>query len=580
MKTINILVAGPAGTGLDSVAHTLALSFTREGLFAHTTSEYENRIRGGHNYSCVRISSEKILSHSNNFEVLIAMDLQSIKLHINEVKKNGIILFDASLNIEDVKKEGVNFVPVPILKLAEEAGLKLTANVVAVGALFAVLQRSSDTFVTVLESIFSKKGAEVVNMNIKALQLGYDYVKNNTNFALRFAEKGDKTARFLMNGNEAISLGCIKGGLKYLAAYPMTPGSTIMTTLAKESQKYDIVVTHVEDEIAALNMAIGGGYAGVRSATATSGGGFALMGEAISLAGMTEIPVVVFIAQRPGPSTGLATKTAQGDLNMAINCGQGDFPRLVIAAGNHEDCVLLTAEALNYAEKYQLPVIFLTDKYIADSYQTCTSDIADKVKIIRSNVADQDIINNSEKSIDGRFKRYQITKEGISLRSLPGMLGGEYVCNSYEHNEYGLATEDPQEIIEMMDKRQRKMELLTKNLPKAKIYGDLEKADFVFYVWGSTTNASLEAKDVLEKEGKNIAVVQMQYLYPFDTKGITAMFKNKKIVCIEANQAGQLQQLLKNNTGIIADFSIRKYDGYPISGEWILDEVRQLNLCT
>ncbi len=582
MNSLNILVAGPAGSGLESMAHSLALSFTREGLFVHTTSEYENRIRGGHNYSYIRVSHEKLTSHSNTFDLVIAMDKRSVEEHINEVKKEGFIIFDESIKTEEIEnKNNIKLIPIPSLKLAGEAGLKLVANIVAIGAVMAILERSTDSFKTVIRTIFSRKGEEIVNINYKALDLGYEYINNNIDYRNSFKIQGDGKERFLMDGNEAIALGSIKGGLKYLAAYPMTPGSTIMTTLAKEARNYDIVVMHTEDEISAVNMAIGGGYAGVRSATSTSGGGFALMSEALSLAGMTETPVVIFLAQRPGPSTGLSTKTAQGDLRMAMHSGQGDFPRLVVAAGNHDDCVQLSAEAFNYAEKYQLPVIFLTEKYIADSYQTCEKNIADGIKVERGKIATKEDLEKAVRNEDNRFPRYSFQKDGVSPRPIPGMKDGEFLSSSYEHDEYGLVTNDTQVIVEMMEKRYKKMKELEKELPEPIVHltpGVLGTPGVVLLVWGGTIGPALEAQKTLKENGKDIAIVQMQYIHPFKSESVKKILKDKIIICIEGNQTGQFESVLREKTGIIPNYSLRKFDGEPISGEWIIEKFNELNL--
>ncbi|MBT4937475.1 2-oxoacid:acceptor oxidoreductase subunit alpha, partial [Candidatus Peregrinibacteria bacterium] len=390
VNTFNILIAGPAGTGVEAVSHSLALHFTREGLFVHTHSEYENRIRGGNNYSQVRISDAKLTAHSNSFDVMIAMNKNSITSHLNEMKEGGAIVYDGEkIKMDGIEvPENIHMISIPANSIAEEVGLKLAANIVAVGALFALIGKKDDAFFSVIESQFSKKGNEIIQINKKALEKGYKYVQENFKERVLCNLEGDGGKRTLLFGNESIALGCIKAGMKFLAAYPMTPGSTIMTALAKESRNYDIVVSHVEDEIAAVNMAIGAGATGIRAATSTSGGGFALMSEAVSFSGMTESPVVIFNAQRLGQSTGLPTRTAQADLRMAMHCGQGDFPRLVIALGDQEECVRLTVDAFNYAEKFQIPVIVLTEKYIADSYKSIEMDVCDGLKIERGEIVD------------------------------------------------------------------------------------------------------------------------------------------------------------------------------------------------
>jgi len=581
MNSINILVAGPAGSGIESITYSLALSFTRDGFYTHTTSEYQNRIRGGHNYSYVKIANEHIYCHSNQFDIIIALDKTSIFEHENQLNSKGVIIYDSNLFQEnEIKKlNKTNYLSVPLLDLANQAGLVLTANVVAVGAVLALFNYSINTFKTVLKSKFANKGEQILNINYNALQLGYNYISKLKINLIKFKIKPKKQTQALLNGNEAISIAAIKSGLKYLAAYPMTPASSIMTTLAQESEKYNIVVSHVEDEIAAINMAIGAGYTGVRAATCTSGGGFALMTEAIGMSGITEVPVVVFIAQRPGPSTGLPTLTGQGDLLMAINCGQGDFPLLVMAPGDHEECITLTAEAFNYAEKFQIPVIFLTDKYLADANKTCDLSILEDIKIDRGLLVDQQFLNEHlKKQKSCFFPRYKNTKTGISKRSIPGQPGGEHTATTYEHDVYGQSAEEDVDIKNMMKKRQQKEKNLTEVLPDPVFYPPLKyqssSIQITFFIWGSTKGAALEAQKILATQLIQVSIVQMQYLHPFKTESVYKYLKKaKKIICIEGNESGQLESLLLKNTNIVPDFSLRWYHGKPLTGEWIAEQV-------
>jgi 2-oxoglutarate ferredoxin oxidoreductase subunit alpha len=564
---IHILAGGPAGTGIESVSHSLALAFTREGLYAITSSEYQNIIRGGHSFASVHVSNKEVLSHQLHYDVLIAMDKNSITEHIAEIDEGGAVIYDGEkIKTEDIEiPKGVEMISVPLNRLAKEAGLSLAANVVAVGATFALLDRDFEKMKTVLQTIFDRKGEEVVRINHAALAAGYDFVQKNTSHRIPTQHiAGDQKKRFLMSGNDAICLGAIRAGIKFLAAYPMTPGSTIMTTLAKESRHYDIVVLHAEDEIAAVNMAIGAGHSGIRAATSTSGGGFALMSEATSLAGQIEAPVVIFNAQRPGPSTGLPTRTGQGDLRMAMHCGQGDFPRLVLAAGDHEDCVQLTAQAFNLAEKYQIPVIFLTEKYIADQYRTCEYNIDEGIEIDRGKLAKDEALGDD-------FQRYKDMPDGVSPRSVPGMQGGRYTSTSYEHDERGKPVEEVPEVSVMMEKRWKKMHSLEQELPPPKVFG---KSENKVMVWGGTKNPALEAQQILTEKGIEIEIIQMQYIHPFKTEAAKETLNNRKnLIMIEGNQSGQLESVLAEHTGIRPDYSIRNYYGRPMTGEWIAEEI-------
>ncbi len=568
LDQINIVVGGPAGAGIESVAHSLALAFTREGLHAITSSEYENVIRGGHSFASVHAAEKPVQSHQLHYDLLIAMDKNSILLHKDEVDVGGAIIYDnEKIKVDDIEfPEGVVIAQVPLARLAKEAGLALAANVVAVGAALAILDWKQDAMQSVLETIFQRKGEEVVEINHKALAAGFTHVKENITHRIDKKLQGDETKRFLMSGNEAITLGCIRAGIKFLAAYPMTPGSTIMTTLAKEARNYDVVVIHAEDEIAAVNMAIGAGYAGIRAATSTSGGGMALMSEAMSLAGQMEVPVVIFNAQRPGPSTGLPTRTGQADLRMAMHSGQGDFPRLVVAVGDHEECVHLTAEAFNYAEKYQIPVILLTEKYLADQHRSCEFDIADNIAINRGKRIDH--VNDPE-----NFKRFADSPDGVSVRSVPGVKGGEHTATSYEHTEYGKAEEEVPGVALMMEKRWRKVESLTEALPPPKTYGE---GDDIVVIWGATKNPALGAQQILHDKGFDIKILQLQYIHPFKTEAVLEKIAQRRsLIFIEGNQSGQLEGIFAENTGIRPDHSIRDYYGRPMTAEWIAEEIEK-----
>ena len=567
MKQLNFIVGGPAGSGIDSVGHSVALAWHREGLQVMTAAEYQNKIRGGHSFVGVHIAEKEVLSHQLHYDLMIAMDQQSIEEHHQEIDDGGCIIFDSDkVKIEQLTKLNIspkiNLISIPLVKLAKEAGLLLAANVVAIGAMYALLGRSKQQMEQVLKTIFERKGEEIVNINLRALQAGFDFTKQKYGQKLAFTIQGDGKKRALIHGNEAICLGAIRAGCKLLAAYPMTPGSTILTVLAKESRNYDIVVTHVEDEIAAAMMAIGSNQAGVRAATATSGGGFALMAESVSLCGQTEIPMVYFNAQRPGPSTGLPTRSGQADLRMAMHCGQGDFPRIVVAAGSHKDCVELAAEAFNLAEEWQVPVIFLTEKYLTDQYRSCDLAIADKITIRRGKIWDG----------KGEFKRFAETEDGVSPRAFVGMTGGEHTATSYEHGEDGNPVEEIKPAQAMMDKRWRKFKSIEQALPDPIRYS---KSKTKLVVWGGTLNPALAAQAILKSKNIELEIVQMQYILPFKTEVVRAILKDSTYLIAEGNQSGQLASVIAEYTGLKPDYQILQYHGRPMTGEGISEEVEK-----
>lgn len=560
MKTLDVCIGGPAGAGIDILANTIALAFTREGLHTLTNGEYQNRIRGGHNLATIHIDEKELLSHTDVFDIVLAIDKASVAEDESKLRENGVMLYDS----DTIKEPPTKGLGVPVTTFVKEIGFPMAKNIILLGALYALIERDINTPLQIIEDFFTRKGKEVVELNQKALQMGYEYGKEHFTTKIPFVAEGDGVDRYLMGGNEAAILGSIKAGIKFFAAYPMTPSSTLLTTLASESQNYDVVVMHVEDEIAAVNMAIGAGYAGVRAATSTSGGGFSLMVEALGLAGQMETPVVIFNAQRPGPSTGLPTKTAQGDLRMVVNAGQGDVPKIVIGLSDHEDAVQLSAEAFNLAEKFQLPVVVLTEKYLGDANKSCPLDIAEfGYKVERGKVA-KDFTD---------FQRYLDTKDGVSPRSVLGTEGGEYTATSYEHDEFGQGMEDVPTVVKMMEKRTRKMESVKEYIPAPKIEGE---GDIVICTFGATKNPMRKALQMLKEKGISVAHLHLSYLHPFKTEAIAELIRGKKVIFVEGNQTGQLESLYTEHIPFVPHASLKKYDGEPFSADWIVEHLTPL----
>jgi len=376
VNNLNWKIGGEAGYGILSAGEIFAYACAHGGLETFAYLEYPSLIRGGHNTYQVLVREDNVQSHSSQVDLLVALNKETIDRHLTEVVKDGALVYDS--NEKDLRdyvcsRADAGCLGVPLEDLTKQAGgEKVMRNMVAVGVSFGLVKYPYDFIVELIDQVFSKKGAKMVQLNQAAAKAGYDYAQ--TNFAEKFdyqlKVKLNKDQRMLINGNEAIALGAIKAGLKFYAAYPMTPATSILHYLVAQERDYKLVVKQTEDEIAAMNMVVGASFAGVRSMTATSGGGFALMSEALGLAGMTECGTVVVIAQRPGPATGLPTWTEQGDLRFALHAGQGDFPRVVLAPGDPEECFYMTFQAHNLADKYQLPVIVLTDKYMAEARQT------------------------------------------------------------------------------------------------------------------------------------------------------------------------------------------------------------------
>jgi 2-oxoglutarate ferredoxin oxidoreductase subunit alpha len=567
---INFMAGGEAGQGVQTVGFVLAKTMSRAGLRVFADQDYESRVRGGHNFYRVRASNTEVQALSEKLDILIAIDQQSVELHHQEVKRDGITIFDHDkLNIEGKK---LNSLSIPLERLAEETtSNKLMTNSVGVGAAIAVGGYDFEILAQVLREHFAHLGSEIVEDNVKAARAGHDYVLKQRPGTVRPRVKSAiKDRMMLLNGNEAIALGAMTAGCKFMAAYPMTPASTIMEYIADKGRKFNIVVVQPEDEIAAMNMAVGAGFAGVRSMTATSGDGFALMTEGYGLAGVTETPVVIVIAQRPGPAVGLPTRTEQGELGFAIYGGSGEFPRAVLAPATVEDAFRVTVHAFNLAEKYQIPVVILTDQHLASSYQTVPKFRLDEVEIDRGQLLTEE---ESYKATD--YKRHRFTESGISPRAIPMQGKALVATDSDEHDEAGHMIEDAELRRLMMLKRLKKYEGLRGDIAEPR----LEKkagAEVILVGWGSTYGAIKEAVPLLEKEGTKASLLHLNELWPFPAKAVaSALGSTGRSVVVENNATGQLAHLIAAETGIRVSGTVLKFDGRPFSPEYIVRELKK-----
>lgn len=565
-------VAGAAGDGiLNAGLHMFAKSCLRAGYNVFAVAEYPSLIRGGHNHLDVRVSDEDIFSHTRGIDLLIALNKDSVEKHENKINKNGGLIYDPESDAKPRRNDIKSF-PIPLLKIANEHGGKIMRNTVAIGASFGLTGFDIGVLNSVIKDNFSKKGDEIVKKNIEAAAAGYEYAeKNFKDFPFRLSKVGER-GKLFMSGNESIAAGAIKAGCKLLAAYPMTPATSVMTNVASQERAYSLVVKHTEDEIAAVNTAIGAGFAGVRAMTCTSGGGFALMAEGLGLAAQTETPLVIVEAQRPGPGTGMATHSSQGDLNFMLHASTDEFPRVVIAPGDVKDCFYFTIEAFEIAEKYQMPVIIMTDKFLGESYASSQGfDTGMKIKRVGF---------VSQKNLDAlkdEYRRYKITESGVSQRSIPGQKDGMFTASSYEHDEEGFERESEENRIAMHKKRYRKFESLCKETRNPELVGD-KKADITIIGWGSTKGPILEAMRILKNDKITTNYLQVKYISPLPEKMIADVMKNaKKTVIVENNMTSQLGGLIKQQTGLVFDYSILKYDGRPFFPEEIANEI--INMC-
>ena len=571
---LSIKIGAQAGQGVMVTGRSLARCFTRGGLNVVAYPEYPSIIRGGHNTYQVVVSEKPVHSPVMHSDIVVALNQDAVFYHKDFVSKGGAIIYDSSIDAAKFKpKKDILLFSLPIADLlAKNNGIAKMANTVALGATLALADYPFDFIEGVMRDEFGRKGEEIVKQNIAVAKAGYDYAKQNFKGFDRKIKPISEKRKIFVAGNEAIALGAVKGGMKFYVAYPMTPASTILHYFFENERKFDIVVKQTEDEIAAMNYAVGANFAGVRAMTGTSGGGFALMVEAIGMAAESETPVVVTLVSRPGPGTNMPTWTEQAELRFALHCAQGEFLRVVLAPGDVDECFHLAANAFNLAEKYQIPVIILSDKFLGESLFSTDRFDESKIKIERGKI----VTNLPELKPNTRFKRYELTADGISPRSLPGEPNGIHVGTSYEHDETGYSSEDFSMRKEMVDKRARKINSLMKEIPGPKLYGP-KSADVTLVAWGSQKLPCLDALALLEEKGIKANLLHFSYIFPVNEKETQKALKNcKKTVLVENNSTAQLAGLLKEHADATFDFHLLKYDGRQFFPEQIAEEVGML----
>lgn len=561
---INIVIGGAAGQGLETIAFLLSKSLARQSYGVRNSRDYMSRVRGGHNFSRLRIATESPLAASENIDILVALNEETYQLHRRSLEENGRVVFDPdSFSLPEDISYGV---PVPLVSLAREAGGAIMSNTVATGAVLVLLGMDTSVVETLLEEEFAaKKG--MAEKNIAALQAGHQAAAQTCQACFQLPDPKRGENLIFLEGNEALGMSALASGCRFLSAYPMTPATGIMSYLAGKQQEYDLVVEQAEDEIAAINMALGASYTGVRSMTSTSGGGFALMAEGLSLAGMTETPLVVVLAMRPGPATGLPTRTEQGDLDFALFAGHGEFPRAILSATCLEDAFYRLNKAFDLAEKYQVPVIFLSDQDFADTARSIPQYDFSRLTYNRYLLETWDTTTP--------YRRYQLTESGVSPRALPGQFPGQVVlADSDEHDEDGHIIEDASMRKIMVEKRLARLEALASEMDEPEQYGARDP-DLLLVGWGSTYGALREAVDILTLKGNNIAMLHFSDLWPLPTKTLTALAPRvHKSFCVENNATGQLAGLIRRQTGLELDHQILKYDGRPFLPADIVREVK------
>ncbi len=548
----NLLIGGAAGQGIDTTADILEKLIKRSGYSVFTYRDFMSRIRGGHNFTIIRFGTEEVVSHSYELDGIIALNEETISLHKDELKKDGFILCDSGVTTDDKRA-----IKLPMNHMAKELGNSKVSGTIGIGVLLKLFGESLDGVENVLKVFLDEK---YIDINFQAINEGYNVVDQ------RYPKLNGRFGDWmLLTGSQAVALGAIASGLRFYCAYPMSPSTSVMVYLASKSREMGIVVEQAEDEIAAINMAIGASYAGARAMTGTSGGGFSLMVEALGLAGMTETPLVVVNVQRPGPATGLPTRTEQGDLKFMISASQGEFPRMIIAPRTHKDAFYQTIRAFDIAERYQMPVIVLYDQYLGDSSATVEPFDISGIKV-----------SEPLREYSGEYLRYRYTDGGISPRLIPGKSEHIVAIDSDEHDESGRIIESAEVRTKMMDKRMKKLEMLKEELVEPEFIGD-DHFDTLLVGWGSMYGPLVEALGLLNSgQDKKFAALVFGDIFPLPEKLLIEKAKKAKhIINVEQNATGQLAGMIREYTGIACSSSILKYDGRQMTGKQIANKVKR-----
>lgn len=565
-KEIAIKIAGEAGQGIQTIGSALCYIFKKCGFRFFADQDYMSRVRGGNNFFRMRIAGKTIYAARQGADITVALNKESVALHRSDVADKGILVFDRKKF--DISDADSVFLDVPFYDLANSiGGSDIYINTVCCGVVSGLTGIAFAYLEQVVKNSFADKNSEIIEKNIQAARAGYNFVQENFKDDKFRLQPSAMSETLLMNGNQAIALGALRAGCKFYCAYPMTPSTSIMNAMAGYSKNYNLVVEQAEDEIAAINMVIGASFAGVRAMTATSGGGFALMVEGLSLAGMTETPIVAVDAQRPAPATGLPTRTEQADLDFLIHAGHGEFARVVYSPGTVEEAFYLTIKAFNIAEKYQIPVLIMTDQHLADSYRN-----VDPPDLNREKVARHIISRQESKKVSG-YKRYRFTPSGISPRAIPSWIEDVIYADSDEHSEEGHIIEDSLTRVKMVEKRlYKKMAGLAQEIEKPVTY-NTEKAHTILIGFGSTYGV---IKEACEDLGKGFGYVHLSQVWPFPAADLSLLLKGKdNILSVENNAGAQLSRLLMRETGIRCNGAILRYDGRPFNLDYLIQRIKE-----
>ncbi|MBW3113793.1 2-oxoacid:acceptor oxidoreductase subunit alpha [Bacillus sp. MCCB 382] len=572
-------VGGQQGEGIESTGEIFSMALNRLGYFLYGYRHFSSRIKGGHTNNKIRVSTTQVRAIADDLDILVAFDQETIDVNYKELHSEGVIIADAKFKPEKPEDTDASLYIVPFTELATELGTSLMKNMVAVGATCAVLNLDPGVFKEVVEEIFGRKGETVVEKNMEAIKQGYQTMKTQLgdNVGSLQMKEADGNKRMFMIGNDAIALGALAGGVRLMAAYPITPASEIMEYLIKKLPMVGGTVIQTEDEIAAATMAIGANYGGIRSFTASAGPGLSLMMEAIGLSGMTEQPLVVVDTQRGGPSTGLPTKQEQSDLMAMIYGTHGEIPKIVLAPSTVQEAFYDTVEAFNLAEEYQCPVIILSDLQLSLGKQTVEPLDYGKVEIRRGKLA---VSETELEELEPKkyYKRFEVTEDGVSPRVIPGMKNGIHHVTGVEHDETGKPSESPVNRQAQMDKRMRKLENIKFQNP-IHTHAPHEESDLLLVGFNSTRGVIEEAMSRLESDGLKVNHAHVRLIHPFPAAELEPLMQSaKKVVVIENNATGQLANIIKMNVGYGNKIiKMTKYDGTPYLPNEIHSRCKELN---
>ncbi len=562
MKDLSIILCGEAGQGIQTVEQLFTIIVKKAGFNVFSTKEYMSRVRGGSNSTQIRISTKPISAYIDRVDILVPLSNDAVKHVQNRITKETLILGEEK-NIKTNKTP--KLIKVPITQLAKEIGNKIYSNTIAVGFLSSLCRINKTILKDTIQEFFKRKKKELIKNNINAIYKGYELGNNlikKDKIKLIITPPNKSNNNIILNGSESIGLGAIAGGCNFISSYPMSPSTGILTFISKHSNEFNIIAEQAEDEISAINMVIGAWYAGARGMVTTSGGGYALMTEGVSLAGMIESPVVIHLGQRPAPATGLPTRTEQGDLEHALYSSHGEFPKIIFAPGTLYDGFYLTQKAFNLADKYQIPVYILTDQYFLDSFYNIQ-------KLDLSKIKNKNYFIKTTKD----YKRYKLAKNGISPRGLPGY-GDGFVCiDSDEHDEDGRITEDMNTRKKMVEKRLKKYSEIKKEIIPPDLNGEKDNKILVIG-WGSTYYIIKEALGNIDN--KEIAHLHFKQVYPLHEDAIKFLKKAEKTIIIENNATSQFSKLIRQQTGYEIKNKILQYNGLPFSVETITKEIQKI----